>query len=150
MNLSRWRNGIAMDSYGASRNKQIQSDDELLRGKREGAFPAAYFAKRWQERNDLAQTYLNNLKAWPGLKEEESQPCRKADRRVGWSGMRSYGKEYITASLIREFLMIAVFRMLDPLLFYVLPESVLIPMLCGAEHLIFAGIKLFLCRGLVQ
>ncbi|GJV28724.1 putative NADH:ubiquinone reductase, partial [Tanacetum coccineum] len=118
--------------------------------KKEGAFPAAYFAKRWQERNDLAQTYLNNLKAWPGLKEEESQPCRKADRRVGWSGMRSYGKEYITASLIREFLMIAVFRMLDPLLFYVLPESVLIPMLCGAEHLIFAGIKLFLCRGLVQ
>ncbi|KAJ0440324.1 putative NADH:ubiquinone reductase (H(+)-translocating) (mitochondrion) [Helianthus annuus] len=50
---------------------------------------------------------------------------------VGWSGMRSYGKEYITASLIREFLMIAVFRMLDPLLFYVLPESVLIPMLPG-------------------
>nr|YP_010943968.1 NADH dehydrogenase subunit 4 [Dichrocephala benthamii]WLW15606.1 NADH dehydrogenase subunit 4 [Dichrocephala benthamii] len=47
---------------------------------------------------------------------------------VGWSGMRSFGKEYITASLIREFLMIAVFRMLDPLLFYVLPESVLIPM----------------------
>ncbi|GJU47486.1 NADH dehydrogenase subunit 4, partial [Tanacetum coccineum] len=118
--------------------------------RKEGAFPAAYFAKRWQERNDLAQTYLNNLKAWPGLKEEESQPCRKADRRVGWSGMRSYGKEYITASLIREFLMIAVFRMLDPLLFYVLPESVLIPMLCGAEHLIFAGIKLFLCRGLVH
>ncbi|CAN0859584.1 NADH-ubiquinone oxidoreductase chain 4 [Linum grandiflorum] len=47
---------------------------------------------------------------------------------VGWSGVRSYGKEYITASLIREFLMIAVFRMLDLLLFYVLPESVLIPM----------------------
>nr|YP_010373867.1 NADH dehydrogenase subunit 4 [Hernandia nymphaeifolia]UPI56049.1 NADH dehydrogenase subunit 4 [Hernandia nymphaeifolia] len=47
---------------------------------------------------------------------------------VGWSGMRSYGKEYITASLIREFLMIAVSRMLDPLLFYVLPESVPIPM----------------------
>nr|QXP99891.1 NADH dehydrogenase subunit 4 [Fallopia aubertii] len=48
---------------------------------------------------------------------------------VGWSGMRSYGKEYITASLIREFLMIAVFCMLDPLLFYVFPESVPIPML---------------------
>nr|WHE10464.1 NADH dehydrogenase subunit 4 [Myoxanthus exasperatus] len=48
---------------------------------------------------------------------------------VGWSGMRSFGKEYITASLIREFLMIAVSRMLDPLLFYVLPESVPIPML---------------------
>lgn len=69
---------------------------------------------------------------------------------VGWSGMRSYGKEYITAFLIREFLMIAVFRMLDLLLFYVFPESVPIPMLCGAEYLIFAGRKLFLCRGLVQ
>ncbi|XLS97806.1 hypothetical protein HN51_040541 [Arachis hypogaea] len=69
---------------------------------------------------------------------------------LGWSSMRSYGKEYITASLIREFLIIAVFHMLDPLLFYVLPKSVLIPMLCGAEHLLFAGIKLFLCRGLVQ
>ncbi|CAH2065546.1 unnamed protein product, partial [Thlaspi arvense] len=69
---------------------------------------------------------------------------------VGWSGMRSYGKEYITAFLIREFLMIAVFRMLDLLLFYVFPESVPIPILCGAEYLIFAGIKLFLCRGLVQ
>ncbi|XP_039119212.1 LOW QUALITY PROTEIN: NADH-ubiquinone oxidoreductase chain 4-like [Dioscorea cayenensis subsp. rotundata] len=51
---------------------------------------------------------------------------------VGWSGMRSYGKEYITASLIREFLMIAVSCMLDPLLFYVLPESVPIPMFFGA------------------
>ncbi|CAN1853476.1 NADH-ubiquinone oxidoreductase chain 4 [Linum perenne] len=64
--------------------------------------------------------------------------------------MRSYGKEYITASLICEFLMIAVFRMLDLLLFYVLPKSVLIPMLCRAKHLLFTGIKFFLCRGLVQ
>uniref|UniRef100_A0A452XFI0 NADH-ubiquinone oxidoreductase chain 4 n=1 Tax=Aegilops tauschii subsp. strangulata TaxID=200361 RepID=A0A452XFI0_AEGTS len=48
---------------------------------------------------------------------------------VGWSGMRSFGKEYITAFLIREFLMIAVSCMLDPLLFYVLSESVPIPML---------------------
>nr|YP_009559421.1 NADH dehydrogenase subunit 4 [Eleusine indica]AVA08905.1 NADH dehydrogenase subunit 4 [Eleusine indica] len=47
---------------------------------------------------------------------------------VGWSGMRSFGKEYITAFLIREFLMIAVSCMLDPLLFYVLFESVPIPM----------------------
>ncbi|YP_002000570.1 NADH dehydrogenase subunit 4 (mitochondrion) [Oryza sativa Japonica Group] len=47
---------------------------------------------------------------------------------VGWSGMRSFGKEYITAFLIREFLMIAVSCMLDPLLFYVLSESVPIPM----------------------
>lgn len=69
---------------------------------------------------------------------------------VGWSGMRSYGKEYIIAFLICEFLMIAVFCMLDLLLFYVFFESVLIPMLCGAEHLLFAGIKLFLCRGPVQ
>ncbi|VAI57697.1 unnamed protein product [Triticum turgidum subsp. durum] len=68
---------------------------------------------------------------------------------VGWSGMRSFGKEYITAFLICEFLMIAVSCMLDPLLFYVLSESVPIPMLCGAEHLLFAGIKLFLRRGLV-
>nr|WLW42298.1 NADH dehydrogenase subunit 4 [Haloxylon ammodendron] len=47
---------------------------------------------------------------------------------VGWSGMRSYGKEYITAFLICEFLMIAVFCMLDLLLFYVFFESVPIPM----------------------
>ncbi|XP_037474138.1 NADH-ubiquinone oxidoreductase chain 4-like [Triticum dicoccoides] len=46
---------------------------------------------------------------------------------VGWSGMRSFGKEYITAFLIREFLMIAVSCMLDPLLFYVLSKSVSIP-----------------------
>lgn len=69
---------------------------------------------------------------------------------VGWSSMKSYGKEYIIAFPIREFPMIAVFRMPDPLLFHVLPESVLIPMLCGAEHLISAGIKLSLCRSLVQ
>nr|AEO21071.1 NADH dehydrogenase subunit 4 [Silene conica]AEO21072.1 NADH dehydrogenase subunit 4 [Silene conica] len=47
---------------------------------------------------------------------------------VGWSAMRSSGKEYIIAFLICEFLMIAVFSMLDLLLFYVLFESVLIPM----------------------
>ncbi|PHT46874.1 Ribulose bisphosphate carboxylase large chain [Capsicum baccatum] len=38
----------------------------------------------------------------------------------------------------------------DLLLFYVLPESVLIPMLCGAEYLLFTGIKPFLCRDLVK
>ncbi|KAJ8436965.1 hypothetical protein Cgig2_018912 [Carnegiea gigantea] len=48
---------------------------------------------------------------------------------VGWSGMRSYGKEYITASLTHEFVMIAVFCMLDLLLLYILSESVSIPML---------------------
>lgn len=47
---------------------------------------------------------------------------------VGWSGMRSNGKEYIIAFLICEFLLIAVFCMLDLLLFYVFFESVLIPM----------------------
>nr|BCT43247.1 NADH dehydrogenase subunit 4 [Musa beccarii] len=47
---------------------------------------------------------------------------------VGWSSIRHFGKEYIIAFLIREFLMIAVSCMLDPLLFYVLSESVLIPM----------------------
>nr|XP_045087806.1 NADH-ubiquinone oxidoreductase chain 4-like [Aegilops tauschii subsp. strangulata] len=69
---------------------------------------------------------------------------------VGWSGIRSFGEEYITTFLIREFLMIPVPSMLDTLLFYVLSESVPIPVLCGAEHLLFVGIKLFLCRGLVQ
>ncbi|KAF4394145.1 hypothetical protein G4B88_000656 [Cannabis sativa] len=67
----------------------------------------------------------------------------------GWSGMISYGKEYVTAALICKFLIIVVFCMLDPLRFYALPESMLIPMLCGAEHLLFVGIKFFLYRGLV-
>lgn len=58
---------------------------------------------------------------------------------VGWSSIESYGKEYVIVFLICEFLMIAVFCMLDLLLFYVFFESVLIPMLCGAEHLLFAG-----------
>ncbi|CAA7409503.1 unnamed protein product [Spirodela intermedia] len=43
-----------------------------------------------------------------------------------------------------------ILLMLDPLLFYVLPNSVSILMLYGAEYLLFAGMKLFLCRGLVQ
>lgn len=34
MKLFRWRKGIAIDFYRASRNKQIQSDDEFLRGPR--------------------------------------------------------------------------------------------------------------------
>nr|KUM46516.1 NADH dehydrogenase subunit 4a [Picea glauca] len=68
---------------------------------------------------------------------------------VGWSSTESYGKEYVIAFPIREFLMIAVSRMPDLSLFHVLPESVLIPMLCGAEHLIFAGVPT-LCRSLVQ
>jgi NADH-ubiquinone oxidoreductase chain 4 len=58
---------------------------------------------------------------------------------VGWSSIKSYKKEYMIAFLIRESFMIAVFCMLDLLLFYVFFESVLIPMLCGAEHLIFAA-----------
>jgi NADH-ubiquinone oxidoreductase chain 4 len=41
--------------------------------------------------------------------------------------------------LICESFMIVVFCMLELLLFYVFFESVLIPMLCGVEHLIFAA-----------
>ncbi|CAK9179248.1 unnamed protein product [Ilex paraguariensis] len=48
---------------------------------------------------------------------------------VGWSAMRSFGKDCITASLFREYLVIVVFR--DPLLFHVVLESVSISMLCG-------------------
>lgn len=47
---------------------------------------------------------------------------------VGWSGIKNYKKEYIIAFLVLESLMIAVFCMLDLLLFYVFFESVLIPM----------------------
>ncbi|KAL3719849.1 hypothetical protein ACJRO7_004780 [Eucalyptus globulus] len=53
---------------------------------------------------------------------------------VGWSCMKNYRKEYITAVLIREFIMIAGFRMLDPLLFYVLPTC---QSLCCVELSIF-------------
>ncbi|KAI5382375.1 hypothetical protein KIW84_MT0025 (mitochondrion) [Lathyrus oleraceus] len=38
MNLSRWKKGIAMDSYEAFRNKKIQSDDEFIRGPRKSKF----------------------------------------------------------------------------------------------------------------
>nr|BCX55446.1 NADH dehydrogenase subunit 4 [Scopelophila cataractae] len=48
---------------------------------------------------------------------------------VGWSSIKSYKKEYMIAFLICESFMIAVFCMLDLLLFYVFFESVLIPML---------------------
>jgi NADH:ubiquinone oxidoreductase subunit 4 (subunit M) len=41
--------------------------------------------------------------------------------------------------LISESFMIAVFCMLDLLVFYVFFESVLIPMLCEVDHLIFAA-----------
>ncbi|KAM7460539.1 hypothetical protein LguiB_036081 [Lonicera macranthoides] len=49
MNLSRWRKGVAMDSYGASRNKQIQSDDEFLRGPRKSKDPFIDDAFRRQQ-----------------------------------------------------------------------------------------------------
>jgi Type II intron maturase len=58
---------------------------------------------------------------------------------VGWSNIKLYKKEYIIAFLVLESFMIAVFCMLDLLLFYVFFESVLIPMLCGAEHPVFVG-----------
>jgi proton-translocating NADH-quinone oxidoreductase chain M len=47
---------------------------------------------------------------------------------AGWSSIKRSEKEYIIALLIGESFMIAVFCMLDILLFYVFFESVLIPM----------------------
>ena len=44
---------------------------------------------------------------------------------------------YMIAFLICESFMIAMFCMLDLLLFYVFSKSILIPMLCGVERLIF-------------
>ena len=47
---------------------------------------------------------------------------------VSWTNITSYVKEYCIAFLVLESLMIAVFSILDLLLFYVFFESVLIPM----------------------
>ena len=47
---------------------------------------------------------------------------------VGWTSVQIYVKEYCIAFLVMETLMIAVFSVLDLLLFYVFFESVLIPM----------------------
>lgn len=47
---------------------------------------------------------------------------------VGWKSIEIYVKEYVIAFLFMESLMIAVFSVLDLLLFYVFFESVLIPM----------------------
>jgi len=47
---------------------------------------------------------------------------------VGWSSIENYVKEYCLAFLLLESFMIAVFCMLDLLLFYVFFESVLLPM----------------------
>nr|YP_665649.1 NADH dehydrogenase subunit 4 [Nephroselmis olivacea]AAF03176.1 NADH dehydrogenase subunit 4 [Nephroselmis olivacea] len=47
---------------------------------------------------------------------------------VGWVSIQTYVREYVIAFLILESCMIAVFCMLDLLLFYVFFESVLIPM----------------------
>jgi NADH-ubiquinone oxidoreductase chain 4 len=56
---------------------------------------------------------------------------------VGWYNIKNYKREYMITFLICDFFMIVVFCMLDFLLFYVFFESVLIPMLCGVEHLMF-------------
>lgn len=47
---------------------------------------------------------------------------------VGWNSIENFVKEYAIAFLITESLMIAVFSVLDLLLFYIFFESVLIPM----------------------
>ncbi|KAI3956280.1 hypothetical protein MKW92_000421 [Papaver armeniacum] len=55
----------------------------------------------------------------------------------------SVGKEYITASLILEFLMIAIFCMLDPLLFYVLSESVQRKIKAAYRFLLYTSLRFF-------
>ena len=47
---------------------------------------------------------------------------------VGWSSVKVHVKEYFIAFLVLETCMLAVFAILDLLLFYVFFESVLIPM----------------------
>jgi proton-translocating NADH-quinone oxidoreductase chain M len=47
---------------------------------------------------------------------------------VSWTSIQTYVKEYCIAFLVLESLMIAVFSVLDLLLFYIFFESVLIPM----------------------
>lgn len=47
---------------------------------------------------------------------------------VGWSSISKYQREYFVAFLVLEAFMLAVFCMLDVLLFFVFFESVLIPM----------------------
>jgi proton-translocating NADH-quinone oxidoreductase chain M len=47
---------------------------------------------------------------------------------VAWNNVQTYVKEYCIAFLVMESLMIAVFSVLDLLLFYIFFESVLIPM----------------------
>jgi proton-translocating NADH-quinone oxidoreductase chain M len=47
---------------------------------------------------------------------------------VAWSSVETYVKEYYIAFLVMESLMIAVFSVLDLILFYIFFESVLIPM----------------------
>ena len=69
---------------------------------------------------------------------------------VGWSSIEGFKKEYIIAFSIGESFTIAVFRMPDTSLLHVFFESVLIFMSCGAELLIFAGIRPSADRSLVQ
>jgi NADH:ubiquinone oxidoreductase subunit 4 (subunit M) len=47
---------------------------------------------------------------------------------VGWTSIKKNIKEYVIAFLVLESFMLAVFCILDLLLFYVFFESVLIPM----------------------
>lgn len=69
---------------------------------------------------------------------------------VGWSSIEGFKKEYIIAFSIGESFTIAVSRMPDTSLLHVFFESVLIFMSCGAELLIFAGIRPSADRSLVQ
>lgn len=46
-----------------------------------GGLPISLLCQEVAGAQRPSPTYLDNLKAWPGLKEEESRPCREADRR---------------------------------------------------------------------
>lgn len=48
MNLSRWRKVRAMDSYGASRSKKIESDDEFLCSPKVGFHDFIYIESTYQ------------------------------------------------------------------------------------------------------
>lgn len=69
---------------------------------------------------------------------------------TGWSSIKIYIKEYFIAFLVTESLLIAVFSVLDLLLFYIFFESILIPMfliigIWGArERKIHAAYQFFL------
>ncbi len=47
-----------------------------------GGLPISLLCQEVAGAQRPSPTYLNNLMAWPGLKEEESRPCR-VEKRIG-------------------------------------------------------------------